>query len=107
MNQKRAFKTDYAPEFLHHVVVQRGTRQILISKGTLISVRRKPGLISGKYAFLYAERSKDGTLLLTVEGPDSRVVSERRRKIIRESDIKTVHVSTRPGNDSSLNAVTG
>ncbi|ACH62426.1 hypothetical protein PLEIONE_238 [Mycobacterium phage Pleione] len=107
MNQKRAFKTDYKPEFLHHVIVRRGNRDMLLSKGTLLSVRRKPGLIAGKYAFLYAEHSKDGTLLLTVEGPDSRVVADRRRKIIRESDIKVVHVSTRPGNDSSLDAVAG
>jgi hypothetical protein len=49
--------------------------------------------MAGQYEILYAERGKDGVLLIQAEGPLSRA---RRRKIIRESDIKTVHVKTRP-----------
>lgn len=95
MNQKKPFKSDWKPEFLHEVDVESGSKTYRITKGTLLSVIRKPGLIAGKYEFLYAERSKDGTLLLTVEGPDSRVVADRRRKMIRESDVRTVHLKTR------------
>jgi hypothetical protein len=95
LNQKRPYKSDWEPEFHHQVVIKRGLHQYLISVGTLISVIRKPGLIAGKYAFRYAEYSKDGTLLMTVEGPDSRIVSQRRMKVIRECDIKQVHLSTR------------
>lgn len=100
MNQKRAYRSDWKPEFLYEADVESGTKTYRITKGTLLSVIRKPGLIAGKYEFLYAERSKDGTLLLTVEGPDSRVVADRRRKMIRESDIKRVHLRTRPPVDS-------
>lgn len=95
MNQKKPYKSDWKPEFLYEVDIESGTKTYQITKGTLLSVTRKPGLIAGKYEFLYAERGKDGTLLLTVEGPESRVVSERRRKMIRESDVKTVHIKTR------------
>ena len=95
MNVKKPFKSDWTPEFLHEVDVTSTGKTYRITKGTLLSVIRKPGLIAGKYEFLYAERSKDGTLLLTVEGPDSRVVAERRRKMIREADVKCVHIKTR------------
>lgn len=95
MNQKKPFKSDWKPEFLYEVDVASGSKTYRITKGTLLSVIRKPGLIAGRYEFLYAERSKDGTLLLTVEGPDSRVVADRRRKMIRQADVKTVHLKTR------------
>jgi hypothetical protein len=97
MNTKRKYRPAAgvkAPEFFHEFSVTRGSKTYQVTKGTLVSVIRKPGLIAGKYEVLYAEVSND-TLLITVEGPDSRIVSERRRKMIRESDIKTVHVSTR------------
>lgn len=96
MNIKTKYKSDWKPEFLHEVTVRPGSRDYVIGVGTLISVIRKPGLLAGKYIFRYAEYSRDGTLLLTVEGPESRIVSQRRMKVIRESDIKCVHLATRP-----------
>lgn len=95
MNQKKPYRsTEPRPVFLYDVEVSSGSKTYRITKGTLLSVHRKPGLLAGKYELLYAERSKDGTLLLTVEGPDSRIVSERRRKMIREADIKSVHLKS-------------
>lgn len=96
MNQKRTVKVaeDLKPVYLHEVKVTSGSKTYSLGKGQLISVIRRPGLIAGKWEFLYAERCKDGVLLLTVEGPVSRVVYERRRKVIRESDIRTVHIKT-------------
>lgn len=93
MNQKKPFKSDWQPEFLHEFDVAATGKTFRVTKGTWVSVSRRPGLLAGQYEILYAERSKDGTLLIQAEGPLSR---ERRRKIIRESDIKTVHVKTRP-----------
>lgn len=95
MNTKRKFKTDVRVEFLHEVDIESGSKTYHITKGTLVSVIRKPGLPGGKYEFLYGERAKDGTLLLTVEGRMSQPWEDRRRRMIRESDIKTVHVKTR------------
>ena len=92
MNQKRPFKSDWTPEFLHEFDVASTGKTYRVSTGTWVSVIRRPGLMAGKYEVLYAERSKDGTLLIQVEGPVSR---ERRRKLIRESDIKAVHIKTR------------
>lgn len=92
MNQKKPYKSDWTPEFLHEIEVSSTGKTYRITPGTWLSVNRRTGLIAGKYEFLYAERSKDGTLLIQVEGPVSR---QRRRKIIRESDIKQVHVKTR------------
>lgn len=95
MNAKRPYRTNEPkPEFLHEVKVTSGSKTYTLGKGQLVSVIRKPGLIAGRYEFIYAERSKDGTLLLTVEGPQSRLVSERRRKVIRETDLKTIHIKT-------------
>lgn len=94
MNTKRKYKTDWHPAYLYEVQVESGSKTYTITKGTLLSVHRKPGLIAGKYVFLYAE-NVNGVLLLHVEGPDSRVVSERRRKILRQADIKQVHIKTR------------
>lgn len=97
MNTKRRYHppSDHKPaEYLHEVGVTRGGKVYLITKGTLLSVNRRPGLQSGKYEFLYAERV-NGTILYYVEGPDRRIVSERQRKTLREADIKTVHIKTR------------
>lgn len=96
MNTKRTVRVpeDKKPVYLHEVRVTSGSKTYSLGKGQLVSVIRKPGLPAGKWEFLYAERCKDGTLLLTVEGPVSRVVYERRRKMIRESDIKQIHIKT-------------
>lgn len=93
MNQKKPFLTDWKPEFLHQFDITTTGKTFRVTKGTWVSVSRRPGLIAGKYEILYAERLADGTLLIQAEGPVSRA---RRRKIIRESDIHTVHVKTRP-----------
>ena len=93
MNQKRPFRCDWKPDFLHEVSVSSTGKTYVLTPDTQVSVIRKPGLIAGRYKFLYAERAKDGTLLLNVEGPVSR---RARRRIIRESDIRQVHISTRP-----------
>lgn len=93
MNQKKPYKSDWTPEFLKEVEVSSTGKNYRLVPGTWVSVIRRAGLMAGKYEFLYAERSKTGELLLQVEGPISR---ERRRKLIRESDIKTVHVKSRP-----------
>lgn len=93
MNQKRPYKSDWKPEFLHDIEVTSTGKNYKLVPGTWVSVIRRTGLMAGKYEFLYAERAKDGTLLIQVEGPVSR---ERRRKMIRESDIKQVHIKTRP-----------
>jgi hypothetical protein len=93
MNQKKPFLTDWKPEFLHQFDITTTGKTFRVTKGTWVSVSRRPGLIAGKYEILYAERLDDGTLLIQAEGPVSRA---RRRKIIRESDIHTVHVKTRP-----------
>lgn len=95
MNTKRKYKTDTKVEFLHEVDVESGSKTYRITKGTLLSVHRKPGLPAGKYEFLYAERAKDGTLLLTVDGRMSQAWEDRRRRMIRETDIKQVHIKTR------------
>lgn len=96
MNVKRKFKHDGPlPEYLYETDVSSGSKTYHITAGTLLSVSRRPGLIAGKYEFLYAERDNHG-LMLHVSGPDSRIVSERHRKLIREADIKQVHLKTRP-----------
>lgn len=93
MNQKRAYKSDWTPTILTEFDVTSTGKTYRITAGTLVSVNRRPNLIAGKYRVLYADRAADGTLLIQVEGPISR---ESRRRVIRESDIKTVHVKTRP-----------
>ena len=99
MNKKKAYRPDPGetnPEYLREIDVASGSKTYRINRGTLLSVHRRPGLRGGKYAFLYAEKTNVLTeVLIHVEGPDSRIVSQRYRKIIRESDIKTVHISTR------------
>lgn len=94
MNNKRKYKTDFKPEFLHEIPVTSGTKTYTLVKGMLVSVHRKPGLIAGKYEFLYAEKTATDTLIV-VEGPVSRIVSERFRKVIRQADIKQVHLKAR------------
>lgn len=94
MNQKRPYKTDWHPAFLYEVDVESGSKTYAITRGTLLSVYRKPGLIAGKYEFLYAERVNN-VLLLHVEGPESSLVCNRRRKILRQADIRQVHIKTR------------
>lgn len=94
MNIKRPYKTDWHPAFLYEVQVESGSKTYVIIKGTWLSVHRKTGLPGGKYEFLYAE-NVNGVLLLHVEGRMSQAWKDRRRKIIREADIKTVHVKTR------------
>ena len=93
MNQKKAYKFDWKPEFLHEVTVTSTGKAYSLVKGMWLSVNPRPGLMAGKYEFQYAERTGDGTLLLYCDGPVSRA---RRRKTVRESDIKTVHLQTRP-----------
>jgi len=93
VNQKRTYKTDWTPSILREFDVTSTGRTYRLVAGMWVSVSRRPGLIAGQYEVVYAERSKDGTLLITADGPLSR---ERRRKVIRETDIKTVHVKTRP-----------
>lgn len=93
VNQKKPYKSDWTPNFLHEVEVSATGKTFRLVPDTQVSVIRRPGLIAGRYRFLYGERSADGTLLLQVEGPVSR---QPRRRIIRESDIKQVHVKTRP-----------
>jgi hypothetical protein len=94
MNQKKTYKCDWKPEFLYEVTVSSTGKKYTLTKGMWVSVARRPGLIAGKYEFLYAEVTKDGVLLLQVTGPVSR---EHRVKTIRESDIKTVHLKTKEG----------
>lgn len=96
MNQKRAYKSDWQPEFLHEFDITSTGKTYRVTKGTWVSVRRRPGLMAGQYEVAYAERTGDGTLLITADGPLSR---DRRRKTLRESDIKTVHIKTRPKGD--------
>lgn len=95
MNLKRPYTSDWEPPYLYEVVILSGSRHYRVVKGMMLSVIRKPGLLPGRYEFRYAERTKSGTLLLTVEGPDSRIVSQRRVKLIRESDIKQIHLGKR------------
>lgn len=95
MNQKQAYRTtEPRPVFLYEVDVDVEVRGRItghrLVRGTEVNVIPKPGLIRGWYELLYAERSQDGTILMAVEGPTSRVVHERYRKIIRERDIKGV-----------------
>lgn len=93
MNQKKPYRSDWKPEFLREFEVASTGKTYKLQAGMWVSVTRRPGLMAGQYEVLYGERSKDGTLLIQVEGPLSR---ERRRKMIRETDIKTVHIKTRP-----------
>lgn len=93
MNLKKPYRSDWTPEFLHEFEVTATGKTYRLVPGMRVSVIRRPGLMAGKYEIAYAERAKDGTLLITADGPVSR---ERRRKILRESDIKCVHVKTRP-----------
>jgi hypothetical protein len=62
-----------------------------LRKGQLVSVRRRPGLVAGRYEFRWAEYTNTGVLFLHVEGPIS---GARRWKTITEADIKTVHVQS-------------
>lgn len=98
MNQKRKYRPNPGetnPEYVREgIEITSGSKTYVVTSGTLVSVIRKPGLIAGKYEVLYAERDERGWLL-HVSGPESRIVSERYRKIIRESDVKQVHISTR------------
>ena len=94
LNVKKPYKSptgEPKPEFLHEVQVRSGSKTYTLTKGQLVSVGRRTGLIAGKYEFVYAEYTKRGELLLYVDGPTTR---ETRRKMIRESDIKTVHIRT-------------
>ena len=75
--------------YLHEVKVKCR----LLRKGMWVSVHPRINLSRGQYEFLYAEQV-DGSLLLYVEGPLRRRPGDRRRKTLRESDIKTVHVKT-------------
>jgi hypothetical protein len=93
MNQKKPFRTDWTPNFLHEFEVTSTGKTYKLVPGMWVSVSRRPGLIAGKYEILYAERTKEGVLLIQAEGPVSRA---RRRKTLRESDIHTVHIKTRP-----------
>lgn len=93
MNQKKPYKSDWQPTILREFDITATGKTYRLVPGMWVSVTRRPGLIAGKYEIVYAERTKDGTLLITADGPVAR---ERRRKTIRESDIKTVHVKTRP-----------
>lgn len=95
MNQKRPYKSDWTPEFLHEFDITSTGKTFRVTTGTWVSVGRRPGLMAGQYEIRYAERTKDGTLLIQAEGPLSRA---RRLKTLRESDVKTVHVKTRPRN---------
>jgi hypothetical protein len=91
VNQKKKFKTDVPnPTYLHEVKVTSGSKTYTLRKGQLVSVHRRPGLIAGKYEFLYADQDSQG-LRLVVEGPVAR---ERRYRSIRESDVKQVHIKT-------------
>ncbi|ACH62195.1 hypothetical protein MYRNA_228 [Mycobacterium phage Myrna] len=99
MNKKRKYKSDTKVEFLHEVEIKSGSKTYKLVKGMAVSVNRKPGLLPGKYEFLYAEESKDGTLVLTVEGKLSQAWEDRRRRTIRVEDIKQVHIKTRPSTD--------
>ena len=94
MNQKKPYRTDWRPEYLHEFDVTSTGKTFRVTKGTWVSVRRRTGLLAGRYEVAYAERTIDGTLLITADGPLSR---ERRRRVLRESDIRTVHIKTRPG----------
>ena len=90
MNHKEPFISDGpTPIYQYHIVVNG----YWLHKGMLISVHRRPGLIGGKWEFVYAERLADGTVLIHIEGP---LRHERRHKVIREADIKTVHVKSEP-----------
>lgn len=93
MNTKTAFKTDWTPEYLHEFDISATGKTYRVTTGMWVSVSRRPGLIAGKYEIRYGEYAKDGTLLITAEGPISRA---RRIKTIRETDIVCVHISTRP-----------
>lgn len=95
MNQKRPYKADWTPEFLHEFDITSTGKTYRVVTGMWVSVSRRPGLMAGKYEIKYAERTKDGTLLIQAEGPLSRA---RRNKTLRESDIHTVHLKTRPRN---------
>lgn len=92
MNQKRPYKTDWTPDFLYEFDIASTGKTYRVSTGTWVSVSRRPGLMAGQYEIRYAERTKDGTLLIQAEGPLARA---RRIKTIRESDIHTVHIKTR------------
>lgn len=93
MNQKKPYKSDWTPEFLYEVEVTSTGKTYRLVPGMMVSVSRRPGLIAGRYEFVYAERCTDGTVLMQVKGPVTRAL---RIKTIRESDIKQVHVKTRP-----------
>lgn len=91
MNQKHAYHSDEpVPVFLYEIKVRSGSKTYVLGKGQLVSVIRKPGLIAGKYEFCYATEDAAG-LAIHVEGPVSR---ERRHKVIRECDIRMVHIKT-------------
>lgn len=97
MNTKRKYKPgpgETIPQHHKSFGITSGSKTYQVTAGTLVSVIRKPGLIAGKYEILYGEWA-NGVMLIHVSGPDSRIVSERYRRIIRESDIKQVHIKTR------------
>ena len=70
MNQKRPYKSDWQPEFLKDFTVSATGKTYRVTPGTWVSVIRRTGLMAGKYEVLYAERSKDGTLLIPMMAYD-------------------------------------
>lgn len=96
MNQKKPYRGGTQPEYLHEFDITSTGKTYKVFKGTWVSVKRRPGLMAGQYEIIYGEYAADGTLFIVADGPLSR---ERRRKTIRESDVKTVHVKTRPKSD--------
>jgi hypothetical protein len=94
VNHKRPYRADEpVPQYLHEVQVDRGGKKHTLRKGMWVSVNRRPNLRAGQYEFVYAEQVS-GTLLLYVEGPLSSRPADRRRKTLRETDIKRIHLKT-------------
>jgi hypothetical protein len=99
MNKKKRIRIpeDRRPVFLYEIPIVSGSKTYSLVKDMEVSVVRKPGLRAGRYQFLYAEKANIiAETLIVVEGPMSAYVGDRRRKVIRESDIKQVHLGTRP-----------
>lgn len=94
MNKKQPYVPlpgERVPEYLTEVRVRNGGKTFLLVAGQCVSVTRRVGLMAGRYTFKYAEYDGD-SLFLYVDGPIGR---HRRRRMIRESDIKTVHRGVR------------
>jgi len=89
MNLKKPYRSDeLGPEYLHEVTV-KGRR---LRKGMWVSVERGVNRLAGKYVFDYAERTREGVLLMYAEGPISR--TRQRRVTLREEHIKRIHGQT-------------